>query len=30
MYFLNCYAEGDVDFVFGRATAVFELCEFHG
>ncbi|MEV0176499.1 pectinesterase family protein [Streptomyces sp. NPDC050803] len=25
-YFSHCYAEGDVDFVFGRATAVFEHC----
>ncbi|MFI6036774.1 pectinesterase family protein [Streptomyces sp. NPDC051315] len=28
-YFSHCYAEGDVDFVFGRATAVFEHCHFH-
>ncbi|MFG1811523.1 pectinesterase family protein [Streptomyces sp. NPDC049040] len=28
-YFGDCYAEGDVDFVFGRATAVFERCRFH-
>ncbi|MFI8217176.1 pectinesterase family protein [Streptomyces sp. NPDC085932] len=27
-YFAHCYAEGDVDFVFGRATAVFERCHF--
>ncbi|MFC9164941.1 pectinesterase family protein [Streptomyces fungicidicus] len=27
-YFSHCYAEGDVDFVFGRATAVFERCHF--
>ncbi|MGA5348903.1 pectinesterase family protein [Streptomyces griseoincarnatus] len=27
-YFARCYAEGDVDFVFGRATAVFEDCDF--
>ncbi|MEU7720849.1 pectinesterase family protein [Streptomyces tibetensis] len=27
-YFGHCYAEGDVDFVFGRATAVFERCHF--
>ncbi|MBP5866587.1 pectin esterase [Streptomyces sp. LBUM 1478] len=27
-YFRDCYAEGDVDFVFGRATAVFERCRF--
>lgn len=28
-YFAHCYAEGDVDFVFGRATSVFEHCRFH-
>ncbi|MFF6998670.1 pectinesterase family protein [Streptomyces sp. NPDC008313] len=28
-YFTDCYVEGDVDFVFGRATAVFEHCHFH-
>ncbi|MFF9325328.1 pectinesterase family protein [Streptomyces sp. NPDC014776] len=27
-YFAHCYAEGDVDFVFGRATAVFAHCHF--
>ncbi|MFE0674979.1 pectinesterase family protein [Streptomyces sp. NPDC058867] len=27
-YFADCYIEGDVDFVFGRATAVFEHCHF--
>ncbi|MFF3843690.1 pectinesterase family protein [Streptomyces sp. NPDC002328] len=27
-YYSHCYAEGDVDFVFGRATAVFEHCRF--
>ncbi|KAA0931571.1 pectin esterase [Streptomyces apricus] len=27
-YFSHCYVEGDVDFVFGRATAVFEHCHF--
>ncbi|MEV5611348.1 pectinesterase family protein [Streptomyces sp. NPDC052225] len=27
-YFRDCYVEGDVDFVFGRATAVFEHCHF--
>ncbi|CAL9617490.1 hypothetical protein SUDANB105_05761 [Streptomyces sp. enrichment culture] len=27
-YFHRCYVEGDVDFVFGRATAVFERCHF--
>ncbi|MFJ9160268.1 pectinesterase family protein [Streptomyces griseoviridis] len=28
-YFADCYVEGDVDFVFGRATAVYERCRFH-
>lgn len=28
-YYSHCYIEGDVDFVFGRATAVFEGCHFH-
>ncbi|MGW1748202.1 pectinesterase family protein [Streptomyces sp. NPDC002092] len=28
-YFHRCCIEGDVDFVFGRATAVFEECHFH-
>ncbi|MDK1473366.1 pectinesterase family protein [Streptomyces sp. 549] len=28
-YFLDCYVEGDVDFVFGRATAVWDRCHFH-
>ncbi|WP_069771162.1 pectinesterase family protein [Streptomyces sp. LUP30] len=27
-YYADCYAEGDVDFVFGRATAVYERCHF--
>ncbi|WP_210593259.1 pectinesterase family protein [Streptomyces sp. GESEQ-35] len=27
-YYSHCYAEGDVDFVFGRATAVYEHCHF--
>ncbi len=27
-YFSHCYVEGDVDFVFGRGTAVFEDCHF--
>ncbi|MDH6216116.1 pectinesterase family protein [Streptomyces pseudovenezuelae] len=27
-YFHRCYIEGDVDFVFGRATAVFDGCHF--
>jgi pectin methylesterase-like acyl-CoA thioesterase len=26
-YFSNCYVEGDVDFIFGRATAYFYKCE---
>lgn len=26
-YFLNCYIEGDVDFIYGSATAVFENCD---
>ncbi|MFG3493452.1 pectinesterase family protein [Streptomyces sp. NPDC047928] len=28
-YFAHCHIEGDVDFVFGRGTAVFEHCRFH-
>ncbi|GAB7107543.1 pectinesterase family protein [Streptomyces phaeofaciens JCM 4814] len=28
-YYAHCYTEGDVDFVFGRATAVHEHCHFH-
>jgi pectinesterase len=27
-YYKNCYFEGDVDFIFGGATAYFEACEF--
>ncbi|MFF4115517.1 pectinesterase family protein [Streptomyces sp. NPDC001714] len=27
-YFERCHVEGDVDFVFGRATAVYEGCHF--
>lgn len=27
-YYKNCYLEGDIDFVFGGATAYFEECEF--
>ncbi|GGS57588.1 pectinesterase family protein [Streptomyces griseoviridis] len=27
-YYAHCYAEGDVDFVFGRATAVYDHCHF--
>jgi len=26
-YYKNCYIEGTVDFIFGRATAFFEDCE---
>ncbi len=29
MYFEGCYIEGDVDFVFGGANAVFNNCHFH-
>jgi pectin methylesterase-like acyl-CoA thioesterase len=25
-YYHNCYVEGDVDFIFGRGTAVFDHC----
>ncbi|WP_033341822.1 pectinesterase family protein [Catenuloplanes japonicus] len=28
-YFRDCYVEGDVDFIFGRGTAVFERCRVH-
>src|SRR5215210_4511304 len=28
-YFENCYVEGHVDFIFGAATAFFELCHIH-
>ena len=27
-YYKNCYIHGDVDFIFGCATAYFEECEF--
>ncbi|MEU6142071.1 pectinesterase family protein [Streptomyces sp. NPDC047081] len=27
-YYTGCYVEGDVDFVFGRATAVYDRCQF--
>ena len=27
-YYRNCYIEGDIDFIFGGATAYFENCEF--
>lgn len=28
-YYYNCYIEGDVDFIFGAATAVFHNCEIY-
>ena len=28
-YFAHCYIEGRVDFIFGRATAVFDKCLIH-
>lgn len=28
-YFLNCYIEGTVDFIFGSATALFDRCQIH-
>lgn len=28
-YYKNCYIEGDIDFIFGGATAYFESCEFY-
>jgi pectinesterase len=28
-YYVNCYLEGRVDFIFGNATAVFDRCEIH-
>jgi len=28
-YFHACYVEGDVDFIFGRGTGVFDGCEIH-
>jgi pectinesterase len=28
-YFRDCYVEGRVDFIFGRATAVFDKCHIH-
>jgi pectinesterase len=27
--FRDCYVEGDVDFIFGRGTAVFDRCRIH-
>lgn len=29
VYLRTCYVEGDVDFIFGRATAVFDRCQIH-
>ncbi|HEV2446644.1 MAG TPA: pectinesterase family protein [Candidatus Sulfopaludibacter sp.] len=29
-YFEDCYIEGNTDFIFGDALAVFERCELHG
>lgn len=29
MLFTNCYIEGTTDFIFGEATAVFELCTIY-
>ena len=29
LYFLRCYIEGTLDFIFGPATAWFEECEIH-
>jgi pectinesterase len=28
-YYSECYIEGDVDYIFGAATAVFERCRLH-
>lgn len=28
-YFEDCYIEGEVDYIFGDATALFERCELH-
>jgi len=28
-YFQNCYIEGNTDFIFGEATALFENCTIH-
>jgi pectin methylesterase-like acyl-CoA thioesterase len=28
-YYRYCHIEGDVDFIFGRGTAVFDRCEIH-
>jgi pectinesterase len=29
IYLRRCYVEGDVDFIFGRGTAVFDRCRIH-
>jgi pectinesterase len=29
VYLRDCYVEGDVDFIFGRATAAFDRCRIH-
>jgi pectinesterase len=29
LYFRDCYIEGTTDFIFGRATALFENCRIH-
>jgi pectinesterase len=29
VYLRKCYIEGDVDFIFGRATAVLDRCQVH-
>jgi len=29
-YFADCFIEGNTDFIFGDAKAVFERCELHG
>lgn len=28
-FFMKCYIEGDIDFIFGGARAVFDRCEIH-
>jgi pectinesterase len=29
-YFVDCYIEGNTDFIFGDSMAVFDRCEIHG
>lgn len=29
-YYLNCYIEGTIDFIFGAATALFDSCVLYG